>query len=252
MPDKRLATLSSVTVAQSESTTKPTDRTPGRKHMPNGAGDLDLKNAEFKQQKPETYKWTMGAGGLVVDATTAALTFKPETAGYSLSGLILFILLIFVVISLEMGTAPLAEGNPLAQNARAQVTLLSWFSTLALVLGAAAIMSSILIRWPLDMSLNENKTTNAYLASIKGYDLPSSFLERGGQGWEEKSKKDKSIQYRFVEDRFTPEFLYLSDNDRKLKLRIPTQGGMLEWSLNEKFNDCDSEYCWGDVAQAAM
>jgi hypothetical protein len=39
---------------------------------------------------------------LVVAATTAALAFKPETAGYSLSGLVLFILLIFVVISLEM------------------------------------------------------------------------------------------------------------------------------------------------------
>ena len=60
---------------------------------------------EFERQTPGTYKWAMGAGGLVVAATTAALAFKPETAGYSLSGLILFILLIFVVISLEMGTA---------------------------------------------------------------------------------------------------------------------------------------------------
>jgi hypothetical protein len=205
---------------------------------------------EFKQQTPGAYKWAVGAGGLVVAATTAALAFKPETAGYSLSGLVLFILLIFVVISLEMGTAKL-EG-PLAKNARIQVTVLSWFATIAIILGAAAIISSILIRWPLDMSLNEDKRTDSYLASIERYNLPSSFFERGGPGWEEKSKKDKSVNYSFSEVLFTPEFLLLSDGERHLKIRIPTQGGMLEWSLNEKFNECDTKYCWGDIAQATM
>jgi hypothetical protein len=102
------------------------------------------------------------------------------------------------------------------------------------------------------MSLNETKTTNSYLASITGYDLPSSFFERGGPGWEEKAAKDKSVFHSFTEDRFTPEFLYLSDHERNLKIRIPTQGGMLEWSHNDKFNDCDTEYCWGDVVQATM
>jgi len=37
-----------------------------------------------------------------------------------------------------------------------------------------------------------------------------------------------------------------------MKIRIPTQGGMLEWSRNDKFNQCDTEYCWGDVAQGTM
>jgi hypothetical protein len=117
---------------------------------------------EFKQQTPGAYKWAVGAGGLVVAATTAALAFKPETAGYSLSGLVLFILLIFVVISLEMGTTKLEGSSPLARNARIQVT------------------------------------------------------------------------------------------ERHMKIRIPTQGGMLEWSFNDKFNECDTQYCWGDVAEAMM
>jgi hypothetical protein len=224
----------------------------GETGIPDSTGDIRLPQKEFERQTPGTYKWAMGAGGLVVAATTAALAFKPETAGYSLSGLILFILLIFVVISLEMGTAAPKELTPLAKNAQVQVTVLSWFATIALLIGASAIISSMLVRWPLDMSLNENKTTNSYLASIAGYDLPSSFIERGGPGWEEKSAKEKTVMYRFTEDRFTPEFLYLSDDDRKLKLRIPTQGGMLEWSRNEKFNDCDTELCWGDFAQVAM
>jgi hypothetical protein len=102
------------------------------------------------------------------------------------------------------------------------------------------------------MSLNEDKRTDSYLASIERYNLPSSFFERGGPGWEEKSKKDKSVNYSFSEVLFTPEFLLLSDGERHLKIRIPTQGGMLEWSLNEKFNECDTQYCWGDVAQATM
>ena len=207
---------------------------------------------EFKLQTPGAYKWAVGAGGLVVAATTAALSFKPETAGYSLSGLVLFILLIFVVISLEMGTGKLEGSSPLARNARVQVTVLSWFATIAIIVGATAIVSSILTRWPLDMSLNENTRTDGYLASIRRYDLPSSFLERGGPGWEEKSKKDKSVKYSFSEELFTPEFLLLSDTERGMKIRVPTQGGMLEWSRNDKFNNCDTEYCWGDVAQAMM
>ena len=212
----------------------------------------DAGQEEFKRQTPGAYKWAVGAGGLVVAATTALLAFQPETAGYSLSGLVLFILLIFVVISLEMGTTKLEDSNPLARSARRQVTLLSWFATLAIVVGATAIISSILLRWPLDMSLTENTRTDSYLESIARYELPSSFLERTGRGWEERSKKDRSVEHSFSEVVFTPEFLLLSDAERHMKIRIPTQGGMLEWSFNDKFNDCDTQYCWGDVAQATM
>ena len=212
----------------------------------------DTGQEEFKRQTPGAYKWAIGAGGLVVAATTALLPFQLETAGYSLSCLVLFILLIFVVISLEMGTAKLEDSNPLAKSARRQVMLLSWFATVAIVVGATAIISSILLRWPLDMSLSENTRTDSYLDSIARYELPGSLLERVGQGWEERSKKDKSIEHSFSEVVFTPEFLYLSDAERHMKFRIPTQGGMLEWSFNDKFNECDTQYCWGDVAQATM
>ena len=95
--------------------------------------------------------------------------------------------------------------------------------------------------------------TNKYLASIKGYDLPSSFFERLDSGaWEEKTRKDKIVQHAFTEDDFDPQFLLLSDIKRNVKIRIPTQGGMLQWSLNEKFNNCQYEYCWGDVWHATM
>src|SRR5262249_38275307 len=136
---------------------------------------------------------------------------------------------------------------------RTQVLVLSWFATVALILGAISIMLSILFRWPLDMTFNEDKTTTTYLQSIKHYDLPYSVIERSGPAkWQEKLVKDNSIQYTFSEDRFDAQFLLLSDDQRHLKIRIPTQGGMLEWSLNERFSDCDREYCWGDVAHAVM
>jgi hypothetical protein len=220
--------------------------------MTDSSGTRTLQDQTFRQQTPGVYKWAMGAGGLVAAATTAALSFKPETAGYSLSGLILFILLIFVVISLEMGTAKFDESNPIASNARLQVAVLSWFATIALVLGALAIITSILFRWPLDMSLSEDTTTKKYLASIKQYDLPTTYIERSTGGWVEKLERDKSVLHSFTEDRFTPEFILLSDNQRNVKIRIPTQGGMTQWSLNEKFNNCEDEYCWGDVGPAKM
>jgi hypothetical protein len=220
--------------------------------MTNNKDDPASQTDAFRQQTPGVYKWAMGAGGLVAAATTTSLTFKPDAAGYALSGLILFILLIFIVISLEMGTAKFDVSNPIAKNAQMQVTALSWFATVALVLGATSIMTSILFRWPLDMSLSEDTTTRSYLTSIKQYDLPSSFIERSSHGWEEKSQRDQSVLYSFTEDLFNPEFLRLSDNKRSVKIRIPTRGGMLQWSLNEKFNDCDTRHCWGDVAQAKM
>jgi hypothetical protein len=218
--------------------------------------DLTTENKpdEFKQQTPEVYRWAMGAGGLVAAGTTAVLAYKPDTAGYALSGLILFILLIFVVISLERGTAKFDESNPLTKNARWQVQVLSWFSTMALIVAATAIISSIFTGYPLELSLNEDRTSNRYLASIKRYDLGQwSFFERDGQNWSEKAQRDnKIIFHTFMEEYLNSQFLLLSDNVRNVKIRIPTQGGMVQWSLNEKFNNCDDEYCWGDVGQAIM
>jgi hypothetical protein len=64
--------------------------------------------------------------------------------------------------------------------------------------------------------------------------------------------RDNSVLHSFAEDNFTAQFLLLKDNERNLMLRVPTQGGMLEWSLDERFKDCDLKYCWGDVEQATM
>jgi hypothetical protein len=47
-----------------------------------------LNTQESKQETPTTYKWALGAGGLVTVATTAALSVAPEVAGYALAGLI--------------------------------------------------------------------------------------------------------------------------------------------------------------------
>jgi hypothetical protein len=219
--------------------------------MTSDIGNPRPKHDEFKKETPSTYKWAMGASGLVAVATATTLTLKPETAGYAITGLILFILLIFIVINLEVGTTP--QSNPLAENAQLQVKVLSWFATIAFIIGAAAVMSSMLMRWPLDMTLYEDKTTQRYIGSIKRYDLPWSTIERVGMGkWQEKLHRDNSVLHSFIEDNFTAQFLYLKDNERNLELRVPTQGGMLEWSVNERFKDCDLEYCWGDVEQATM
>jgi hypothetical protein len=51
---------------------------------------------------------------------------------------------------------------------------------------------------------------------------------------------------------FNPQFLTLSDDKRHVTLRVPTRGGMLEWSINDRLKDCDDQYCWGDVTQATM
>ena len=215
--------------------------------------DISSNDKEFRQQTPSTYKWAVGASGLVAAATAVSLTVAPEAAAYALAGLILFILLMFIVVSLEIGTTALANTNPLAQNAQSQVKVLSWFATISLIVGAASIISSILFAWPLPFALVQDTTSKKFLESIKRYDLSKSSIERiNNAAWQEKSQRDKSVVYTFVEDSLTAQFLMLSDNERHLKLRVPTRGGMVEWSINEKFKDCDDAYCWGDVGQAIM
>ncbi|MCP3387398.1 hypothetical protein NLM27_01205 [Bradyrhizobium sp. CCGB12] len=195
----------------------------------------------------------LGASGVVAVATTAALSVVPEVAGYALASLMFFILLMFIVVNLEIGTAAVAETNPLARNAQLQVKVLSWFATIALILGATSIMSSILLGWPLAISISQDTTSKKFLDSIKRYDLPKSSIERMAGGiWQEKLLRDNSILYTYTETSFTPQFLTLWDDKRNVTVRVPTRGGMLEWSINEKFKDCDGQYCWGDVNQATM
>jgi hypothetical protein len=213
--------------------------------------DVSTDNEKFKQQAPSTYKWAVGASGVVAAATVVSTTVLPEAAGYALSCLILFILLMLIVVNLEIGTTALA--NPLAQNAQLQVKVLSWFAAIALIVGAASIISSILFAWPLPLALVQDTSSKKFLDSIKRYDLSKSSIERVGNGaWQEKLQRDKSIVHKFSEDSFTAQFLLLSDDERHLKLRVPAKGGMVEWSINEKFRDCADAYCWGDVDQATM
>jgi hypothetical protein len=213
--------------------------------------NVQANNQEFRQETPNTYKWALGASGLVAVATTAVLSIAPEVAGYALAGLMFFILLMFIVVNLEIGTA--ANTNPLAQNAQLQVKVLSWFATIALIVGAASMMSSILVGWPLEVSMTQDTNSKKFLDSIKRYNLPQSTIERmTGGTWQEKSQRDNSIIHTFTETSFTPQFLTLLDSKRHVTLRIPTRGGMLEWSINDRLKDCDDQYCWGDVNQATM
>ncbi len=131
--------------------------------------------------------------------------------------------------------------------------VLSWFATISFIVGAIAIMSSMLLSWPLDIKFNEDKTTQKYLRSIKRYDLTESTIEYVAEDkWQEKRRRDNFVLYSFTEHSFTAQFLYLKDNERNLMLRVPTQGGMLEWSVNDGFRNCYQEYCWGDLEQATM
>lgn len=215
--------------------------------------DIQANTREFKQQTPNTYKWALGASGVVAVATTAALSVAPEVAGYALAGLMFFILLMFIVVNLEIGTTAVADTNPLARNAQLQVKVLSWFATIALIVGVTSIISSVLLGWPLAISLAQDTTSKKFLDSIKRYDLPKSTIERMAAGmWQEKSQRDNSVVYTFTEASFTSQFLTLLDDKRHVTLRIPTRGGMVEWSINDRLKDCDDQYCWGDVTQATM
>jgi hypothetical protein len=217
------------------------------------ADEDEALKGEFKAQTPQTYKWATGAAGIVAAAVAAASAIKPETAGYSLAALVLFVLAVFIVISVEAGTTANVQTNPTAKNAQLQVFVLSWFATIAFILGAGALISSMLLQWPLNLSLVEDKSSQKFLDSIKQYDSPYRVVERAGsRKWQERALEDGSIVFSFFELQFDSEFLLLSDDKRGIKIRIPTQGGLMQWSLNEKFDNCSEEYCWGDVREMRL
>jgi hypothetical protein len=162
---------------------------------------------------------------------------------------------VFIVISLEAGTNASVQANPIAKNAQYQVWVLSWFSTIAFILGASALISSMLIQWPIsNLSLVEDKTSQKFLDSIKQYDSQYKVIERvGPRSWQE--REGDSIDHSFFEKRFDSQFLLLSDEKRDIKIRIPTQGGLMQWSLNATSDSCGSEgkeYCWGDIREMRL
>jgi hypothetical protein len=200
-----------------------------------------LRNQEFKQQTPNTYKWALGASGVVAAATPATLSIEPDVAGYALAGLVLFILLMLVVVVLETGTTD--KGPTL------QVKVLSWFAVVSFILGAGAIMSSIVFKYPVDLS--RDTTSPTFLASIQRFELSDSKIERTGEkGWLQ-SFKDKRPPHNFLEVGFNSEFLSLYDNDRKINIRVPARGGVVQWSLDDlRVKDCTKGYCWADIGPA--
>ena len=221
----------------------------------NGDQSARTDNSNFREQTPNTYKWATGASGLVGVATAVAVSVAPEVAGYTLTGLVLFILLIFIVVNLEIGTTAGPAANDYTATARFQVKVLSWFATIAFIVGAASIMSSMLIHWPLQMEFVPDTTSEKYLNSIQRYDMSQSTIERNKESkgqWKETSRRDNSVLHTLGQMSFDADFLTLADEKRHLVLRVPTRGGMLEWSINERFKDCDNQYCWGDVTQAKM
>jgi hypothetical protein len=203
--------------------------------------NVSLKDQNFKQQTPNTYRWALGASGVVAAATTATFSIKPDVAGYALAGLVLFILLMLVVVVLETGTTN--NGTTL------QVKVLSWFAVVAFISGAGAIMSSIAFKYPVDLS--QDTTSPKFLASIQRFELSDSKIERTGEKSWHQGFQDKRDPYSFLEVGFNSEFLSLWDHHRQVNVRVPARGGMVQWSLDDlRIKDCTKGYCWADVGQA--
>jgi hypothetical protein len=193
------------------------------------------KNQEFKKLTPGTYRLAVGAGGLLAMATTMTVAvMKPDVAGYALAGLVLFILLMLVVFVLENGINE--------RGLSLQMKVLSWFAIIAFMLGTGAIMWSIVLPdlWP---------NTPPNLQSIRRYELPKSKIERAETGWHQTFEDDKPSR-NFYQSSLTSEFLLLWDAYDGINVRIPTRGGMAQWSPGDlRTKDCTNEGCWGDIAQ---
>jgi hypothetical protein len=114
----------------------------------------------------------------------------------------------------------------------------------------------MLFQWPLNLSLLEDKTSQKYIDSINQYAWNYRVIERvpGSSGprrqWQE--REGTWTVYTFFEEQFDSQFLRLWDQDRKVRIRIPTQGGLMQWSVTERSEDCGNQYCWGDVRDVRL
>jgi hypothetical protein len=196
---------------------------------------------QFPKQTPGVYRWTVAALAFIVFAVVAATITRPESAGYIMCTVVFMILLIFVLFSIEKSQ----------EQANRQFALLSWFSVVALIGGATSIITSLLFGWPLMISLSEDYTSPRFLKHVHEYDMYDSvFSKNQDTQWSEVFQGNNQRRYDFEQRGLSSDYLLLYDPTRKISIRIPAHGGILQWTTSETYEECRNKPCWGDVGRA--
>ena len=199
---------------------------------------------QFASETPGVYRWAVSAVGFIIFSVVVATMVKPEIAGYVICAVVFMILLIFILLSIEKA----------ADKAAWQVSVLSWFSVATLMVGASAIMGSLLFGWPLFISLAAAYDDPAFLDHIHHYDMEDSdFVRTTPKHWRQSFSADQTINYDFEQRGLSADYLLLYDNARKLTVRIPAHGGIAEWSDTfETSETCKHTACWVDISRATL
>ncbi len=197
----------------------------------------------FPKETPGVYRWSVASVGFIIFAVVITTIVQPDVAGYVSCAVIFMILLIFILFNLE-------KSGPKAER---QLATLSWFASAVLMGSTLLILSSLFWSWPLQISLAQDYDSPKFLARITEYrTVDSSFIRASDNTWKQTFLTDTKKIYSFEQRGLSPDFLLLHDDARKIFVRIPTHGGVAEWSINTNFDNCAHEYCWGDVGRATL
>lgn len=196
---------------------------------------------DFPSQAPGVYKWAVAAVGFV--SAVMGIIASLNLANLALVGIatVFALLLIFVLFCFEKDDI----------NTQWQSRVLSWFASAVLVFISAALISCIFFGWPRKISAAPRLEAARLIENIEAYDLRESSITRkvdDRRVWVEYYRNSDSPVRLFQERRFTSDYILLWDEDRKINIRIPTGGGLAQWTKMEQVERCTTEPCWQDIA----
>lgn len=196
---------------------------------------------DFPSQSPGVYRWAVAAVGFVSAVMGVIASFN--LANLALVGMatVFALLLIFVLFCFEKEDI----------NTQWQSRVLSWFASGVLVFISTALISCIFFSWPRKIIAAPRLEAARQVENIEAYDLRESSIARkaGERGvWVEYFRNIDAPTRTFQERRFTTDYILLWDESRQINIRIPTGGGVAQWTKIEPVERCIAEPCWQDIA----
>ncbi|MFG1349005.1 hypothetical protein [Xanthobacter autotrophicus] len=198
---------------------------------------------DFPSKAPGVYRWAVAAVGFMAAVSTIAATLKPENIVTITCTTIFIILLIFLLFSFEKTEIETAS----------QSKLLSWFSVLLLMAASSAIVTSVFFAWPLAFSATSKLESAKIKANVDSFDFRDSILVRDKNDramWRQIFGSETTDVYNFVERRHNKDYLLLWDSSRKIHVRIPAAGGLVQWTEETNLDECTKKPCWLDLQGA--
>ena len=197
---------------------------------------------DFSSKAPGVYRWAVAAVGFMAAVMSVAWIVNPENIVSIACITVFFILLIFLLFSFEKTDI----------DTKLQSRILSWFSSILLMFTSSCILISAFWGWPLVFTFESKLDAARVAQKVKSFEFRDSefSINKNDVGkWTQSFTRNHEKVYNFEERGYNRDYLLLWDNDRKIYIRIPATGGIVQWTKETNLDLCSERDhpCWIDL-----